>query len=302
MSTTLPKNSKAAAEKAHHDEARIEAERIRKRARTRKIRTAQKLAARVRRRGDGSLDFRRFSRSQRFEHQWLIGSFSTLAVTGLLQRYSSLTAVAWIINGALGGIETLRTLHHLAAAIFILQAVYHSLTILATWIIHRERGSMWPRLRDFTDLMGILRHNLGKAEERPRFDRFNIEEKIEYWALIWGSIIMIITGLVQWFPTWTTWLLPGESIPISRAIHGWEAVLATLSILIWHMYHVMVKEKNNSIFSGVMSEAEMIENHPVEYERIMAARQFLETFKRKSANPAPKPRAEEEKYELVEQA
>lgn len=286
MSTTLPKSSKTAAEKAHHDEARIEAERIRKRARTRKIRTAQKLAARVRRRGDGSVEFRRFSRSQRFEHQWLIGSFSVLAATGLLQRYSSLTAVAWVINGALGGIETVRTLHHLAAAVFILQAVYHSLIILAIWIIHRERGGMWPRLKDFTDLVGILRYNLGLAEERPRFDRFNIEEKIEYWALIWGSMVMIITGLVQWFPTWITWALPGEAVPISRSIHSWEAVLATLSILIWHFYHVLIKEKNESIFSGRMSEKEMLESHPIEYDRIIAAHNYLQALQRKKANQA----------------
>lgn len=300
MSTTLPKDSKTAAEKAHHNEARIEAERIRKQARSRKIRMAQKLAARMRRRGDGSLIFLRFSRSQRFEHQLLIGSFSILAVTGLLQRFSSMTAVAWIINGALGGIETLRTLHHLAAAVFIFQAVFHSLIILSTWVIHRERGSMWPRLKDFTDLVGILRYNLSLARERPRFDRFNIEEKIEYWALVWGTIIMIITGLIQWFPTLITWLLPGESIPISRAIHGWEAVLATLSILIWHMYHVVVKEKNDSIFSGIMSETEMQENHPVEYERIMSAQKFLELFKKRGANQKSGQHIEEEKHELVE--
>ena len=251
-------------------------ERIKRKARTRKLRTAQKLAAQVQIAPDGAKTFLRFSSHQRLEHQVLLVTFSILALTGLLQYYSALLPVAWVINSIFGGVETLRTLHHLAAFVFILEAAYHLGCIFSVWFVHREKGSMWPRWHDLTGVMQMVKYNAGLGGERPLFDRFSVEEKIEYWALLWGSAIMILTGLIQWFPTWVTMALPGEVIPVSRAIHGWEAILATLSILIWHMYHTVIKEKNKSIFTGVMSEKEMEETHALEYRRIMAAHNYLQ--------------------------
>lgn len=141
---------------------------------------------------------------------------------------------------------------------------------------------MWPRWKDLLDLLHMVRFNLGLARKRPEHDRYSVEEKIEYWALLWGSIVMILTGLIQWFPAQITLLLPGQVVPVSRAIHGWEAVLAALSILVWHMYHTVIKEKNTSIFTGYMSEEEMHETHPLEYRRIMAAYDYLQRLENDS--------------------
>jgi len=257
-------------------------EKLRRRARARKVLAARALAQRVQVRPDGQRVFVRFSRSQRLEHQVLIGSFSTLALTGLVQRYSQLTAIGYLIN-LMGGVETVRTLHHLAALVFVALSIYHLYTILLVWFVRRERGAMWPRLKDFRDLLHMLTYNIGRAESRPEFDRFSIEEKIEYWALLWGGLVMGLTGFVQWFPIQATRVFPGEIVPISRAIHSWEAVLAVLAILIWHTYHVAVKERNTSIFTGFMTEEEMQESHPLEYRRILAACRYLEKIAAESA-------------------
>ncbi len=280
-------------------------ERIKRQARARKLRAAQKLAAQMQIAPDGTRTFVRFSARQRREHQVLLFTFSVLAVTGLLQYYSALTPVAWVINSVFGGVETLRTLHHLAALVFILEAIFHLGIIFSVWFVHREKGSMWPRWRDLTDIIQMVKYNAGLGRQRPLFDRFSVEEKIEYWALLWGSAIMILTGLIQWFPTWVTVALPGEVIPVSRAIHGWEAILATLSILIWHMYHTVIKEKNKSIFDGQMSEKEMEENHPLEYRRIMAAYHYLQQMaaeqqaQTSAAKTETKPVVPDGEHELV---
>ncbi|MEW5960599.1 MAG: cytochrome b/b6 domain-containing protein [Chloroflexota bacterium] len=256
-------------------EAVLIAERIKQKARTRRLGTARSLAARLQTLPDGSHLFVRFSRAQCLEHQILMVTFTLLTVTGLLQRYSQFSLIGLIIN-VLGNIDTFRTLHHLTAMVFILETVYHGLQILALWFVKRERGGMWPYLRDFRDLVQMVSFNLGLAKERPEFDRFSIEEKLEYWALLWGTPLMILTGLVMWFPTIVTSVLPGDAIPISRAIHGWEAILAALAILTWHMYHTILKERNHSIFTGVMTEREMQHLHPLEYRRILAAHEFLQ--------------------------
>lgn len=274
MTTSLEK-----AETGHRQRSQPEPdlsfEQIKKKARARKLRAARSLAGRMQVTTNGTRVFIRFSQAQRLEHQLLIVSFTTLAITGLLQRYSEYYLPGAIIND-LGGIDTIRTIHHLAAVLMILQSVYHLGYILAIWFVKRERGSMWPYLSDFLNLFRMLSYNVGLAKERPQFDRFTPEEKIEYWALLWGTPLMIITGLFLWFPTIVTRLLPGEAIPIALALHTWEAVLATLAILTWHMYHVLIKERNLSIFNGKMSEEQMRHEHPLEYRRIIAAHDYLQ--------------------------
>jgi formate dehydrogenase gamma subunit len=274
---TSPSQSGVIGSNGHKEEAAV-VERLRRRARARRIRAARELDSRLELGPGGNRRFLRFNRSQRFEHQLLIITFTALAITGLLQRYSSSLAAGWIINSIFGGIDTLRTLHHFGAVAFILEGVYHVAQLLMVWFVKREIGGMWPRWKDFTDLIDMIGFNLGLAHKRPEHDRYSVEEKIEYWALLWGSLIMILTGLIQWFPTQITLVLPGDSVPVSRSIHGWEAVLATLSILIWHLYHTVIKERNKSIFTGYMSEAEMRESHPLEYRRILAAHAFLQTL------------------------
>ncbi len=257
----------------------VTAERIKEKTRIRRLRSVRELAARVQYAPDGSRVFLRFSTAQRLEHQILIVTFGTLAVTGLLQRYSQYGLVDLMIR-VFGGIDTLRVLHHLTAIIMILQSLYHVQQMLVTWLVKRERGGMWPQLDDLRNLVQTVMFNLNLVQEKPKYDRFSIEEKLEYWAMLWGTPVMIITGLIMWFPIAITAIFPGDIIPVSRAIHGWEAVLATLAIFIWHTYHVLIKEQNSSIFTGTLTEEEMRHQHPLEHRRIIAAYQYLQKISR----------------------
>ena len=201
-------------------------------------------------------------------------SFGTLAVTGLLQTFSSLPPVALVIQ-LLGGVDAVRTIHRLAAIVSAIQSFYHIWRILETWFVKRERGGMWPYLSDLMNLVQMIKFNTGLTDTRPQFDRFTIEEKLEYWALLWGNMVMGITGFIMWFPLVVTTVLPGEVFPVAQALHRWEAILAALAILTWHMYHGCIKDRNRSIFTGMMSEEEMQHMHPLEYRRILAADEYL---------------------------
>ena len=258
-----------------HEGAQVSIRRIKQRARTRKLRAIQELASRVQECPDGERTFVRFSRGQRFEHQLLIVSFGTLALTGLMQTFSDLRPVGYV-TGMVGGIDTLRMIHHLAAIILMVQSVYHTVRLIEGWAVRRERGAMWPRMQDLHNLVQMVRFNLGLTESRPEFGRFTIEEKLEYWAMLWGTPLMGITGLILWFPSVLTSFLPGEIVPVALALHRWEAKLAALAILTWHTYNVLIKEVNLSIFTGTLSEKEMQHSHPLEYRRIMAAYQYLQ--------------------------
>jgi formate dehydrogenase gamma subunit len=275
---TLPIESKSKGKRGNRssyvpDPAAIEQARLEARLlRWRKVRS---LAARVQQLSDGSRLFVRFSQAQCLEHQILIVSFTTLALTGLLQRYSQYFWVGVIIN-LLGGIDTMRVIHHLAAIVLIIQTIYHTFKILQMWFVERELGAMWPYWQDVRDLVHMIAYNLGRAKTRPEFDRYSVEEKVEYWALVWGTPLMIVTGLVMWFPVAFTRIFPGDIVPVSTAIHSWEALLAALAIVTWHLYHTVIKEKNRSIFTGTMTEHEMQHGHPLEYRRILAAFEYVQ--------------------------
>jgi formate dehydrogenase gamma subunit len=251
----------------------------RTRARSHRIARAKDLAAQIKPQFDGSILIQRFSLKERTQHFILIFSFTILGFTGLMQTFSTWYPIAWVINTLLGGVDTLRVIHHLAAIIFILQTLLHGFDILNYWFVKRDLGGMLPAWSDLAGLIGMLKYNLGLSNSRPQFDRFSVEEKLEYWALWWGAIIMGLTGIFQWYPSLVTQILPGGVIPMARLVHMLEAILAVLAILIWHLYHTVIKERNLSIFTGHMTEHEMEENHPIELHRILKAREFLNNYK-----------------------
>jgi cytochrome b subunit of formate dehydrogenase len=118
----------------------------------------------------------------------------------------------------------------------------------------------------------VLRYNLGLSKDKPKFGRFCYIEKAEYWALIWGTLIMCITGAVLWFDNTSMGLISKLGFDVSRAIHFYEAILATMAIIVWHFYFVIfnpdVYPMNLSWLTGRMSEREMMEEHPAELERL----------------------------------
>jgi hypothetical protein len=118
--------------------------------------------------------------------------------------------------------------------------------------------------------------NTGRSKKHPKFDRYTFEEKAEYWALVWGTVAMGVTGIMQWFPVLTTQYLPGWAIPMGRALHRWEAILAVLAIVTWHFYHAVLKKVNTSIFTGHMSIADMEEEHPLELAYLEMAAEYVD--------------------------
>jgi cytochrome b subunit of formate dehydrogenase len=211
----------------------------------------------------------RFHWTQRVEHVLLILTFTTLAVTGLAQKYANAGVSQAVLKG-LGGIENTRTIHHIAAALLMFEVIYHLVDMGYKVIVRRSRMTMLPTLKDFRDAWQSLLYNVGLRKQRPQGERYTFEEKAEYWALIWGTAIMAMTGFIMWNPIATTNLLPGQVIPAAKAAHGAEAVLAVLAIILWHMYGVHIKRFNRSMWTGTMTEAEMIHEHPLELADLKA--------------------------------
>lgn len=220
---------------------------------------------------DKQQEFVRFSAAQRFEHILVVVTFTVLGLTGIPQRYAghawAQTMLEWM-----GGIESVRIVHRIMATILMLECIYHGGVLSYEIFVLGKRLDMIPGLKDMYDAIGTVLHNLGLRKAPPKMPRFNFGEKAEYLAMVWGTLVMVLTGFMLWNPIATARLLPGAWIPAAKAAHSAEALLAVVSIVVWHMYNVHIKHFNKSMFTGKITRHEMEKEHGAELEDIEAGR------------------------------
>ncbi len=213
--------------------------------------------------------YKRFSASDRFEHLALLMSFTLLGLTGLPQRYADYQLARDVLD-LLGGIESVRFMHRFFAVMLMGTSIYHGGALTYKFYVRRIRFSMLPTIKDGTDAIGVFMYNMGLRKVHPKMPRFNFGEKMEYLAVVWGTLIMVFTGFLLWNPIAGSKIFGGEAIPVAKVAHSAEALLAVLSILIWHMYNVHIKRFNKAIFTGYIDHEAMEEEHGAELEEIEA--------------------------------
>lgn len=216
--------------------------------------------------------YERFNLNERVQHFVLILSFTVLAITGfsLMFPYSVWTLV---VVRLFGGFYLRGIIHRIAAIVFIGLCLYHLLAVLFTKRGKQEIKALLPSLTDLSDFFHTLRYFVGREKERPKFGRFSYKEKAEYWAMVWGSIVMIISGIMLWETTQTIGLFTKLGYDIAKVIHGFEAILAGLALIVWHFYGVHFNPedfpfKNLTWLNGKISPEKMSKEHPLELEQL----------------------------------
>ena len=220
----------------------------------------------------------RLNLDERIQHIVLMTSFTVLALSGFCLSFH------WappFIDGTQWEIIR-RLIHRVAAVTFILLSLYHLYYITFT-----ERGrkifmAFMPVSQDVWDIFKQVKFYFGFTDERPKFGKYNYVEKAEYLALVWGTAIMIGTGAMLWFKTEATVFLPKWSLDVADLIHFMEALLASLSIIVWHFYYVMmnpdISPMNLTWLIGNLTEEEMEHEHPRELEEIKEEEDDQKTF------------------------
>ena len=237
------------------------------------------------------------TRHARAQHWVLIFSFTLLIGTGLpiflhdLPFFERLFFFreAFHIRGIL---------HRTAAVTLIVLAVYHFLYIIISKKGRRDFRAMRPKGKDISDLGTSFMYNLGlmcalyrrgylrnwldrhptwRFDRPPKYGRYNFIEKFEYWAVAWGSLVMILTGLALWFPVQSLRLFSLPLHQVIRVVHSFEATLAFLAVLIWHMYTVHLRPEvfpmSRIWLDGKITLEELARDHPLEYEELMKNRE-----------------------------
>jgi len=215
----------------------------------------------------------RFSLTFRLQHMVLFLSCTILILTGLPLRFPD-SVWARFFFGVTGGTTVSGILHRIGAVGLLGVGGFHMFYILFTREGQREFRELLPRLRDVKDVICNVGYFLGLSRRGARFGRYSYVEKFDYWAVYWGMVIMIGSGLMLWFQEVTLALLPKFFLDAAAEAHSDEALLATLAIIIWHFYNVHFNPSNFPIsmtwWTGCIRVEKMVKHHPREYEQMLA--------------------------------
>ena len=214
----------------------------------------------------------RMTVNERIQHATLAVSFIILVITGFMLRYPDSWWVSHIRDLSSHAFIYRSLLHRIAAVIMVSVSLYHILYLSFSVRGRQLLKDLLPKYRDISEAIGVAKYNLGLSKIKPKLDRFSYVEKAEYWALIWGTIVMTVTGVIMWFDNTFIGLFTKLGWDIANTIHFYEAWLATLAILVWHFYFVIFNPEiypmNIAWLKGTLTEEEMLEEHPAELERV----------------------------------
>ena len=222
----------------------------------------------------------RMTVNQRWQHLVLLSSFIILVITGFALKFPD----SWIAV-ALGMGEKLRSLVHRTAGVVLMSAgIYHIFYLASTREGRRLIRDLAPAPKDLKDAIGAMLFHLCLARKKPKFGRFTYGEKAEYWALVWGTALMGVTGVMIWAKVWVGNLLARWWVDVATAVHYYEAILATLAIVVWHFYQVIgdpdVYPMNWAWWNGKMPVDHYHEEHELDTESLCDGPRAEETASR----------------------
>jgi cytochrome b subunit of formate dehydrogenase len=175
---------------------------------------------------------------ERFQHAVLAVSFLVLIWTGFALKYPD----HWWARPLLlmeGKVSVRSLVHRIAAGVFVAISVTHLLSLIVNRNLRAHWKEMLPNADDPREALSNFAYNIGLGENQPGRSAHSYIEKAEYWAVVWGAIVMIASGTLLWANNLAMRFLPKYWLDVATSIHLYEAVLATLAIVVWHFYSVI---------------------------------------------------------------
>ncbi len=169
----------------------------------------------------------------RNQHMFFFTSMLILMVTGFLQKIPENWMVFLGYDSAwwfwLKGI-----LHRVAGVVFVTASLYHFGYMLFTKTGREALKNLFPGKLDFTAPLQLFNYAFGFTNKRPKYGRYNFNEKLEYWTVFRASMFICATGVILWIEEiWSPFVLD-----TSRIIHKNEAIMAVIASMIWQFFNL----------------------------------------------------------------
>ncbi|UCG88913.1 MAG: cytochrome C [Gemmatimonadota bacterium] len=222
--------------------------------------------------------YRRFTTFQRSLHLVMLLSFFTLALTGMILKFSH-SGWAQTLSSLLGGFSTTGFLHRVGAVTLITVFVIHLRDAFkqkkasgkSWWQFMGDKNSLVFNKTDLKEFLASIKWFLGRGP-RPRYGRYTYWEKFDYFAVFWGMMVIGSTGLLLWFPEFFTLVFPGWWVNVATIIHSDEALLAVGFIFTVHFFNTHFRPDkfpmDPVIFTGRVPVDELKADKPREYEEL----------------------------------
>ncbi|MBI4650197.1 hypothetical protein HY745_02715 [Candidatus Desantisbacteria bacterium] len=221
--------------------------------------------------------YARFTFFQMFTHVLVMITFVLLVMTGLPQKFWY-APWAHFVGSLFGGAESMRKVHHTSGIISAFGLVFHFGYLIYRWVTENWKSLyndfiMVPNPNDGWAIVQNFKYWLFLTDEPAEYDEIGWKEKLDYWAVCYGTIVFTITGLMMWFSHIATKIVPAWSLYIAWTLHSYEAFLATLVIFIWHFYNVHLMPEKFPIgttmwYSGKANTEDMVDEHLAFYKEL----------------------------------
>jgi len=162
---------------------------------------------------------------------------------------------------ALGGGTISRELHPWAGLVFFLSTIW----------MYRTWASQMHETKVDKEWWHALPHYIMNEDDRvPKIDRFNGGQKSLFWGFFWCGLLLLLSGLVLWFPQEIPWSLRYLRY-IAVIVHPVTALL-TIALFMIHLYMGLAVEGGalHSMVRGDVSQAWARAFHRLWYERVLS--------------------------------
>jgi formate dehydrogenase subunit gamma len=200
----------------------------------------------------------RYSLQERIMH-WLAGlAFVYLLLSGL----ALFTPHLYWIASVLGGGATIRYWHPWMGLVFVFAMI---------WMHTVWRSDMRTTDADRTWKREVKKYIENQDDKMPPAGRFNSGQKQFYWVMIFGVILLLLSGIVMWIPEYIPWSMRTLR-PIAVIIHE-IAALITIGAFIIHVYMgvFLVPGSLHAIMRGSVSRGWAKAHHQLWYDRIVGS-------------------------------
>ncbi|MEQ8393555.1 formate dehydrogenase subunit gamma [Thalassobaculum sp.] len=214
----------------------------------------------------------RFSAFERANHWLTAGSFIVLALTGLVILFGKDVIRPWLGPDLFGDLAEGSAWLHMALVAPLAVGVA---VMIASWSWQNLPTALdWKWLKQGG---GFMRDNA----PNPPADRFNAGQKLIFWAVILGSIVLIGTGLAMMFPfLWAGY----DGMQLAQSTHA-IAALIMIGIIFGHIYigTIGMVGAFDAIWSGNVDRNWAKEHHSIWYGRLS---ETADADEQKSTQPA----------------
>ena len=197
----------------------------------------------------------RYTFSERIMHWLTAGAYCYCLATGLAFYSPYLFWLAVI----LGGGPTSRFWHPIIGLAFVAAAIW----MHVTW-----RRDMRLTETDHRWLSRVNDYATNQDELLPLQERFNAGQKIFYWLMYYGALLLLLSGLFLWFPEYIS--LPVAWLRSVMVLAHEIAALLTIGGFIVHLYMglLLVPGSMTAMTEGYVTRAWARAHHRLWYIRV----------------------------------